>query len=316
MSDYIDDPFSTIYCKYNIITYIAMMYAEQDKVLELDFYNKVYSYIYDKIQDLGAKLLNAKANGNPFNDEDYKSYLVSYLAYNFILYSDYYAGYCLDLREPQEQPLEFFIGYFPIHYLMLIYTSLHNILKTYINQTNYGEQLLQNLPNQLFEIVKSNYNDDGKWFFESINYHLPTHFLTDESLIGVKECIKLGTPLENMSGCLDAFNIHVAKMKQQEQEGVEACLKLQTPEEDMPRCLHAYKIHIAAPAAGGSIINNIMNKSKGKKLATKTRKYKSQKQKNQRKHKTRKYKSQKQKNRRKHKSRKHKSRIPKQDKAL
>lgn len=119
-----------------------------------------------------------------------------------------------------------------------------------------------------------------------------------------------------MSGCLDAFNIHVAKMKQQEQEGVEACLKLQTPEEDMPRCLHAYKIHIAAPAAGGSIINNIMNKSKGKKLATKTIKYKSQKQKNQRKHKSRKHKSQKQKNRRKHKSRKHKSRIPKQDKAL
>jgi hypothetical protein len=68
------------------------------------------------------------------------------------------------------------------------------------------------------------------------------------------------------------------------------------------------------------------NKMHNKKLATKTIKYKYQKQKNQRKHKSIKYKSQKQKNRRKHKSRKHKSRkhksrkhksrIPKQDKAL
>lgn len=58
------------------------------------------------------------------------------------------------------------------------------------------------------------------------------------------------------------------------------------------------------------------NKMHNKKLATKTIKYKYQKQKNQRKHKSRKHKSQKQKNRRKHKSRKHKSRMPKQDKAL
>ena len=58
------------------------------------------------------------------------------------------------------------------------------------------------------------------------------------------------------------------------------------------------------------------NKMHNKKLATKTRKHKSQKQKNQRKHKSRKHKSQKQKNQRKHKSRKHKSRMPKQDKAL
>ena len=58
------------------------------------------------------------------------------------------------------------------------------------------------------------------------------------------------------------------------------------------------------------------NKMHNKKLATKTRKHKSQKQKNQRKHKSIKYKSQKQKNRRKHKSRKHKPRMPKQDKAL
>lgn len=58
------------------------------------------------------------------------------------------------------------------------------------------------------------------------------------------------------------------------------------------------------------------NKMHNKKLATKTIKYKSQKQKNQRKHKSRKHKSQKQKNRRKHKSRKHKSRMPIQDKAL
>lgn len=267
MSNYIDDQFTTIYCKYDIITLIAMKNSEND--ILLDSYNTLHSNIYNKVKYLGNILLSAKANGNLSYDEDYKSYI----AYNFILYSDYYAGYCLDLTEPQEEPIEFFLGYFPMHYFESIYTFLYNILITYGDKTKHDE-LLTYLPSQLLEIVTSVYKDDGMWFFKSIDYHLPTSFLTSESLMSVKQRVN------------DIY-----------QQGVEACIKLRTPPENMSACLDAYNIHIAASAAGGSIINNIMNKSKGKK------------QKNQRKHKSRKHKYQKQKNRRKHKSRKHKSRL-------
>ena len=316
-SNYIEDQFTTIICKYDIITFIAMTYAHISNVL--GFYNKIYSDIYKKIEDLGNKLLYTKARGSNNNpsDEDY----ISYIAYNFILYSDYYAGYCLDFTEPQTQQNEFFFGYFPINYFEQIYNSLHSILKSYMdsrfnpNLLPVPDEILQQLPIQLFGFVTSAYQDNGNWFFKSIDYHLPTHFLTVQSLApmirGVDECIKVGANTENMSQCLKLM-----------MKGADECIKVGANAENMSQCLNGY-IHqqrLAAPAAGGSIINNILKKLKVKKRATKRRQHKSQKHKNRKKYKSiknksRKYKSRKYKSR-KNKSRKYKSRIPKLNKAL